>query len=217
MRGTGELDDLIEGIPGQNDTLEGGLGQDTVRGLDGDDSLSGGEDTDLLEGGGGNDTLIGGIGQDVLVGGDGTDVAVFSGNWRDYDFALTADTERFPTVPELPIALDHSDQAIIVTARDDAIGDDQIDFLFEIENLVFADRSDSVYQILLDAGAYNLYLSGGPGAEVLTGDIGHDRIDGDAGNDTIFGGPGNDNLNGSYENDSVFGWSWRRHARGGLR
>ncbi|UWQ90945.1 hypothetical protein K3727_19725 [Rhodobacteraceae bacterium M382] len=205
LRETGAFDDVIEGVPGENETLDGGIGNDTLRGLDGDDSLVGGEDIDLLEGGSGDDTLVGGDGVDVLDGGEGTDTAVFSGNWRDYDFALTGIPERFSSIPEIPMSLEREGQAIVVTARDDALGDDQTDFLYNIEDLVFADRSDSAYQILLEAGTFNLYLNGTPGADTITGGIGNDQIDGDAGNDLIFGGPGNDYLNGSFSDDSIEG------------
>lgn len=62
----------IENLIGSsnNDTLEGGVGDNVLTGGDGNDSLIGGAD---------NDTLIGGLGTDVLSGGDGNDILIASG------------------------------------------------------------------------------------------------------------------------------------------
>ena len=61
------------GLPGGNDSLNGGPGNDTLIGGGGDDQLSGGGDNDRLVGGEGGDALRGQAGNDVLLGGNGAD------------------------------------------------------------------------------------------------------------------------------------------------
>lgn len=66
-------DDIIDGDDG-NDDLRGGRGNDIIRGGDDDDILRGNQGNDTLEGGDGVDDLRGGGGNDILRGGDGADV-----------------------------------------------------------------------------------------------------------------------------------------------
>jgi Ca2+-binding RTX toxin-like protein len=49
-------------------------GNDLIRGGDGDDGLFGGPANDLVKGGDGNDELVGNLGNDLLLGGRGDDV-----------------------------------------------------------------------------------------------------------------------------------------------
>ncbi|MCV2888464.1 calcium-binding protein [Ruegeria aquimaris] len=204
-RETGAFDELLEGAEDVNDTLSGGFGADTLRGLGGNDSLSGDEENDLLEGGAGDDTLIGGQGVDVLEGGEGDDVAVFSGEWGDYEFYLTDDPRFAGSIPDLPEGITLSGPAVVVKARDTALGDDQWDFLVDIEQMQFSNRSGSVFDILLDAGAYNRTIRGTVADDTIAGGVGHDDINGDSGSDIIFGGPGNDTLDGDFGNDALNG------------
>ncbi|MEH2179520.1 calcium-binding protein [Nostoc sp.] len=72
----------------QNDTINGGSGDDKIDGGSGDDSLVGGFGNDSLIGGSGNDTISGDFGNggiltgvggtDVLTGGSGNDVFDFN-------------------------------------------------------------------------------------------------------------------------------------------
>jgi Ca2+-binding RTX toxin-like protein len=74
-------DDTVEGGNGNDqlfgnegsDIINGGAGNDILNGNDGDDTLNGGADNDTLSGGAGNDTLDGGAGIDRLTGGSGND------------------------------------------------------------------------------------------------------------------------------------------------
>ncbi len=68
----GDGNDELRGRGGDDD-LRGGRGDDVLRGDDGDDELRGGEDDDILRGDDGNDILRGGRGDDVLRGDDGND------------------------------------------------------------------------------------------------------------------------------------------------
>jgi Ca2+-binding RTX toxin-like protein len=70
-------------VPGGNDILSGGNGDDGIGGeggrdlIDGgagNDELFGGPANDLVEGGNGNDNLIGNLGNDALLAGRGDDV-----------------------------------------------------------------------------------------------------------------------------------------------
>jgi hypothetical protein len=71
-------------VPGQplptneEDTINGGSGNDNLAGLGGNDTLNGGSGADTFSGGTGNDNLIGGPGTDRLSGGTGADRFVFS-------------------------------------------------------------------------------------------------------------------------------------------
>ncbi|KAA0578723.1 calcium-binding protein [Azospirillum sp. Sh1] len=56
-----------------DDSIDGGGGNDTLYGYAGDDLLTGGDGNDTLYGGTGNDTLSGGAGADYFEGGDGAD------------------------------------------------------------------------------------------------------------------------------------------------
>lgn len=76
-------DDVLTGLPGQNDRIEGGFGDDQIDGGDGDDLLFGGEGNDHLLGGTGNDELHGGSGNDRLEGGRGDDLLI-GGEGDDY-------------------------------------------------------------------------------------------------------------------------------------
>jgi Ca2+-binding RTX toxin-like protein len=90
LRGTPGRD-VIAGLGGSgNDSIVGDTGEsfllgnpagmnvpggnDLIRGGDGDDELFGGPANDLVKGGDGNDTLIGNLGNDVLLAGRGDDV-----------------------------------------------------------------------------------------------------------------------------------------------
>jgi Ca2+-binding RTX toxin-like protein len=66
----------------QDNTLNGGLGNDDLEGRLGDDILYGNEGADVLRGSGGNDTLYGGDGDDILKGNSGDDI-LFGGNGFD--------------------------------------------------------------------------------------------------------------------------------------
>jgi Ca2+-binding RTX toxin-like protein len=215
LRETGGYDDLIEGTK-DSDTLEGGIGEDTLQGLGGADLLLGGEDNDTLQGGDGDDTLTGGHGIDVLEGGDGDDLVTYSGDYFDYEFYLTQVPRFEYDVPDLPEGVTRTDQAVVIVARDDATGEDQTDFLYDIEYLQFADRSGTLYDLLLSAGVYNQSISGTDQDDTLIGGIGHDAISARAGNDLVYGGPGNDKVEADYGNNQIYGNLGDDELRGGL-
>jgi VCBS repeat-containing protein len=74
-----------------NETINGTGVAEEIFGLVGNDAINGGGGDDDLFGGDGDDLLSGGTGNDVMWGGSGVDTAVFSGNFRDYNFTTAAD------------------------------------------------------------------------------------------------------------------------------
>ncbi|WP_211286136.1 peroxidase family protein [Roseovarius confluentis] len=66
----------IFGTFGGNDTLNGNGGDDLLYGNGGNDVLNGGAGFDLLDGGGGNDVLNGGADNDIILAGGGTDTII---------------------------------------------------------------------------------------------------------------------------------------------
>ncbi len=119
-------EDVISGGAG-NDILRGGLGRDSLFGGDGDDQLindlitengntvlnSGQLGSDQYTGGGGNDRISGAVG--------GFDTAIFAGRRSDY----TIDT----SVPG----------QVRITDNNVSDGDEGMDTLINIENVIFAD------------------------------------------------------------------------------
>ncbi|KQW19403.1 calcium-binding protein [Afipia sp. Root123D2] len=69
--GSATDDDTLDGGPGQN-LIHGGAGNDLVSGGPGNDQLHGDDGDDHLTGGGGKDTIYGGAGQDAIEGGSAT-------------------------------------------------------------------------------------------------------------------------------------------------
>jgi hypothetical protein len=83
--------DTVDGGPGNdtintgagNDVVQGGAGRDMVTSGSGNDLIDGGDDIDKLYGDDGNDTVIGGAGNDYLFGLNGADVLT-GGLGNDY-------------------------------------------------------------------------------------------------------------------------------------
>lgn len=109
-------DDTLNGTP-YADTLSGSAGRDTLSGAGGNDSIIGGP---------GNDVLIGGAGNDDLAGGAGFDIAQQSGNRADYTIARG------------------NWYHYTVTDNNPADGLDGVDTIFGIEQLQFADTTQSL-------------------------------------------------------------------------
>lgn len=92
--GSGFVDadgDVIDGADGNDDTIDGGDGNDTIRAGVGNDYVLGGAGNDDVRGQNGNDTVGGGTGDDSLRGGLGRDVFLYNvGDGHDTirDFGL---------------------------------------------------------------------------------------------------------------------------------
>lgn len=156
------MGEVISGTE-DDDTIEGGRGDDIVFGNGGDDDLDGGAGDDVMEGGAGRDFLLGGSGADVLSGGAGEDrLAGASGDDIAYGGA-GGDT------------LDGD------AGADQLYGGDGAD-------VIFGQSGDD--QEFGGAGRDELY--GDAGNDTLDGGEGNDELEGDAGADTLTGGAGAD-------------------------
>jgi Ca-dependent carbohydrate-binding module xylan-binding/RTX calcium-binding nonapeptide repeat (4 copies) len=78
---------LFFGASSDNDTIDGGAGNDTITAGAGDDRVQGGAGRDFITGGSGGDHLDGGADIDKIYGEDGNDVVV-GGEGNDYLFGL---------------------------------------------------------------------------------------------------------------------------------
>ena len=98
-------ENAIVGSDSLNDTITGSYRRERILGEEGNDILSGGRANDRLEGGIGNDTLKGekendrlqgDEGNDLLEGGEGDDFAVFSDEFKNYNYSdFTGSTSGF--------------------------------------------------------------------------------------------------------------------------
>lgn len=87
--------DLLIGIDGRDQKVDGKDGNDVLIGADSKDTLLGGDGNDVLYGKSGDDSLQGGPGDDTLIGGVGNDTYIFqSGDGVD----TIKDTDRKGTV-----------------------------------------------------------------------------------------------------------------------
>lgn len=72
-------EDVLNGIPSQNNILYGLDGNDTLTGSTGNDTIDGGAGDDTIDGGGGFDKLIGGLGNDTFLFNPNNGIANISG------------------------------------------------------------------------------------------------------------------------------------------
>jgi Ca2+-binding RTX toxin-like protein len=187
--GTG--DDTILGGAGA-DTLAGGADNDSLDGGSGDDSLAGGDGSDVLDGGAGNDTLDGGIAADTLFGGDGAD-SLSGGDGAD------------------SIEGGIGDDTVLAGAGNDTVsggaGNDLISGEGDADSLAGDAGNDTLSggdgTDTLAGGLDSDSLDGGAGSDSLAGGDGTDTLDGGAGNDTLDGGAGNDSLDGGADRDVI--------------
>ncbi|WP_194792814.1 calcium-binding protein [Caenimonas koreensis] len=206
----GAWDDTLNGGAG-NDTLFGGADADLLVAQGGDDELHGDlggsspgtalttSSNDTLYAGGGNDTLWGDKGDDSLFGTGGFDTAAMTGTAANYSVVYHAATRTF-------------------TIEDKIAGRDGQDTLSGIEYLRFSDKTVSLAELAVGAGALgttqddllrgneaNDSLAGLPGNDMLAGMGGNDVLDGGDGNDVLLGGEGSDTLAASPGNDTLDG------------
>ncbi len=161
-----------------------------VDAMGGDDLVAGGLGNDTLSGGAGDDLLIGGWGDDVIDGGDGYDGAVFFGSWMDYRFAYGNDGE------------------LIATQNDYTGGRQGTDRLFNIEKVIFSDRSFDIMEFenffyTNSTAQVADSVAGNDDANYVFGNIGRDTLFGEGGNDYLFGGRGNADYSGGR--NTLFG------------
>ncbi|MBT9527736.1 MAG: hypothetical protein IV105_20965, partial [Rhizobacter sp.] len=198
-------DDNLAGQPGQNETLDGGLGNDNLFGGDGDDILYGDAGNDMLDGGTGADTYVFGRGdgrdtvfsfpdgqQDRLRLGNGIGLSDVDVQMQGSDLILTlqgsSDSVRianyFNFAPQDRLNIQFADGAVwdgLAIERKVNPSDDYL-------------AGQPGQSETLDGGLGNDFLSGGDGDDILYGDAGNDALDGGTGANTyVFGrGDGQD-------------------------
>jgi len=161
------------------ENVSGSALADRITGNGQNNVLNGDSGNDTLDGGAGNDSLRGGIGNDSLSGGEGLDQAFYERNQSAYNVVF------------------NGDGTVTVTDKDAADGDEGMDLLSGIEQLVFRDN-------LVNTSA-NTTINGTSGNDTLTGTAGNNTMDGKEGNDSILGLGGSDMLIGGAGNDTLDG------------
>ncbi|MFQ5765643.1 MAG: matrixin family metalloprotease, partial [Rhodospirillales bacterium] len=110
-------------------TINGSSAGEAINGLSGNDVINGNGGADTLTGGDGTDTLTGGAGGDSLDGGTGFDIAGYSGFFGDYDITDSAGV-------------------FTITDLNGVDGDDGTDTFQNVEQLLFADQSVLVSDLI---------------------------------------------------------------------
>ncbi|MCK9915641.1 hypothetical protein MXD81_41435 [Microbacteriaceae bacterium K1510] len=166
--------DLFFGAATDNDTLDGGPGNDSIFGGAGDDFINGGP---------GNDTLVGGAGGGVINGGDGDDIIKTGPG--DTGTTLNGDAGR--------------DQLYGGSAANIMNGGEGNDYLSGGGGADIMHGGPGDDSLKGGTGAAQLFgddgndtLQGGTGNEFLYGGTGNDKLMGNGGNDVLSGGAGND-------------------------
>lgn len=165
--------DVLKGLDGSNDLLNGLGGNDALGGRSGDDELHGGEGEDLLAGGKGSDLLYGDGGNDYIFTADSLD-----------NIQRRYVDDKAPTFGGVTLAdggvwsvflpADGGDQTVWGAGVDgrDALG-------------------DTAY-----GGDGDDHIGGGQGADYLSGDAGDDGLWGMHSGDVLHGGAGKDFIRG---------------------
>ncbi|WP_050771956.1 beta strand repeat-containing protein [Maritimibacter alkaliphilus] len=216
----GHLDDILNGLGGEDD-LQGGDGDDTLDGGDDDDRVLGGAGSDTLRGGAGRDWVRGGDDGDMVEGGDDRDWLFGDDGDDDLDGGEGADRlEGGAGADDLDGGLGGADLAVYkksaagvtvdLGAGTGTGGDAQGDTLTGIERVMGSDHGDT---LMGDANA-NLLIGRG-GDDVLTGLGGRDKLRGDAGEDELYGGNERDVLEGGADDDILDGGDGDDRLTGG--
>jgi Ca2+-binding RTX toxin-like protein len=172
----------------QNDTLNGGNGDDLLFGGSGDDRLNAGTGDDELQGGDGADRLFGAAGRDVLVGGAGNDI--LDGQTGIDAAAGGAGDDKYNVDDEGDVVVEKAGEGV--------------DTVYASAAYTLAAGS-AVEHLRADAGSQGLVLSGNELANSIHGGAGGDTLNGMDGNDTLRGNDGADTLSGGLGRDILFG------------
>ena len=189
-----ENSNLVYGLSGVTNRINGLGGNDTINGADKDDVLNGGAGNDSLLGGTGNDTYVFNLGDgaDII-----SDLDSTSGNRDKLQFGagITADSIQMGRIGnDLILSVNASDK---VTLKNYFLSSN-----YRIESIAFADGTAWDYTTATNKLVYN----GTANADTLSGVSGvANRINGLGGNDTINGADKDDVLSGGAGNDSLLG------------
>ncbi len=211
----------ITGTP-DNDTLNGGAGNDSLIGNKGSDTLNGGAGADTLIGinptdanlGRGEiDVLTGGAGNDLFVLGDASGVFYNDGNTTTPGGGDYADITDFGNGDRIQLKGQASDYLLIPFTSPGLNGS----FLFRNDGQGTGASTGGLDQfdeyiafIQIQPGTAPLSLSNLSQFTyvtdlTITGGAGNDTLNGGTGNDSLIGNKGNDSLNGGAGTDTLIG------------
>lgn len=189
------------GNTGENDTYSA---LENLRGGQGNDILTGSTEQNTIEGGLGNDTIVGvrGLAADTLKGGEnaGDNDTV---SYASESAGVTIDLSAAPGAPGLTDNASEFESAIGGDGNDTITGDDDANRIVGgngIDALTGNAGSDTIL-----GGDDEDTILGGAGADQLSGDDDEDIIQGGAANDVIDGGDGEDSLAGNEGADVLAG------------
>jgi len=200
--GAADADSLVGWLG--NDSIDGGDGDDTLYGsrndiLDFEDYSQLEQDT--LNGGGGNDVLVSGLGSSILNGGDGDDtlyaiggkVVMNGGAGNDIYWINIGNEFLFPAVAKnlkntytiKEDALNGGIDTVVLTVYQDSSGKFQYTLGANLENLDASLITQDTNLILLGNALDNL-IKGGELNDTLNGATGIDTLEGGLGDDTYY-------------------------------
>lgn len=187
--GTSAADTLAASA--QNDTVEGGAGDDLIVGSSSTtNSLGHYIEADVYMGGGGSDTIQGGEGNDHIYGNELTTVA---GSIDGAD-SLSGGA-----------GMDYLQGNAGNDSIDGGAGNDRVYGGADNDSLLGGDGNDYVQgnrgNDIVSGGNGNDVVHGGADDDMVRGDAGNDQLFGDAGNDSLLGGAGIDTMTGGLGND----------------
>lgn len=187
---------------GDNDTLNGGSGNDVLFGQAGDDTLNGGAGDDIFWMGpfGYSSVALSVDGDDVIDGGAGVDSVDYSQRPLDSSLADAFDDNALYITVGDGVANDgdiscDGTSAVVETSDEDDEVKETVEYVYTGTG---ADSITDSYTYS-GSGAFTPIVNsffGGPGPDFLNGGSGDDMLDGGSGNDTIICGDGSGDVNG---------------------
>ncbi|MDD2723765.1 MAG: calcium-binding protein [Methylovulum sp.] len=225
-----EGNDILQGLDGESNTINGLGGNDNIYGGNLADTLLGGDGADDVWGGDGDDIINGGAGDDSgasagLSGANGADTYLFAnGDGDDIIYNINGnddggkDVVKFTNATSTEVGLSRSDYDLILSyGAGDRI---TISYYFPVDNDYYAAEridqfqfSDGVIWTWDDIKAKALqgtegddYLRGYDGeSNTINGLGGDDEIIGGNLADTLLGGDGWDSIDGGDGDDTISG------------
>ncbi|MEM7422908.1 MAG: Hint domain-containing protein [Pseudomonadota bacterium] len=193
----GAGDDLVYGGDGENSVI-GGTGNDTVYAGSGNDVVQADEGDDVVFGGDGNDSVDGAIGSDLLYGGSGDD-RLGGGTGGGAPGGTNDDSTSNDTLYG-----GAGNDDLGGASGDDTLfggtGNDTLRGFADLDTLYGGDGND---QLVGDSGAD--VLDAGSGDDIVYAGTASDTASGGTGNDTLYGGDGNDTLDDNEGDDTLYG------------
>lgn len=237
--------DVIDGLDGDDDSIEAGAGNDSIQGHDGNDTIDGGDGNDEIFGGLGDDSIYAGDGDDTIEGGAGADYielsrgndTVFGGDDGD-SFQINAGDYVDGAVVHVDggtggLDVDELDLRLWTAFRNldqtpDADGNSHsgsVELLDDNGKWITLNFTEIEVSYLPDADLTTNYIVSGSSAsdtidESYEGDRQGDVVDGNdaadgSNDDVIIAGSGNDIVHSGAGNDYVYAGGGNDTVHGG--